>query len=77
MPGLVDVEGKFRRNENEIIVFAFGEHLDEPAINHTDYLEWMLRADFAEDTKRVCRILLARADAAARNRKRTYVHATV
>ena len=58
MSGLVDLARKFKRDEYDLIVFAFGEHQNKPAINHPDYLSWMLRKDFPEDTKRVCRSIL-------------------
>ena len=60
MSGVVDLGRRFRRNENDIIVFAFGEHMEKPAIHHPDYLRWMLGKDFPEDTKRICRYLIGR-----------------
>ena len=71
MTELVDLGRRFRRNENEVIVFAFGEHVDKPAISYPDYLEWMTRRDFPEDTKRVCRRLIGLAERAAAERRRT------
>ena len=65
MTELVDLGRRFRRNDNEVIVFNFGEHADKPAISYPDYLEWMTRRDFPEDTKRVCRRLIALAKRAA------------
>ena len=70
MTELVDLGRRFRRNENEVIVFAFGEHADKPAISYPDYLEWMTRRDFPEDTKRVCRRLIGLAERAAAERRR-------
>ena len=73
MSGIVDLGRKFRRNENDIIVFAFGEHVEKPAIRYPDYLRWMLGKDFPEDTKRICRYLIERCERAralaARNRR--------
>ena len=67
---LVDIERRFRRNENGIVVLGFGEHIDEPALNHPDYLEWMLRKDFAHDTKTTCRKLLDLVQRASRVQQR-------
>jgi len=50
---LLDFSGKFKTNDDGNIVFNFGGHKDEPIENHRDYLEWMLRSDFAADTKAV------------------------
>ena len=69
MSEVVDLGRKFRRNENDVIVFTFGEHADKPAISYPDYLEWMVRRDFPEDTKRVCRRLIGLAERAAAERR--------
>lgn len=50
---LLDFSGKFKTNAAGKIVFNYGNHKDEPISNHRDYLEWMLRSDFAADTKAV------------------------
>jgi len=50
---LLDFSGKFKTNADGFIVFNFGGHKDEPIENYCDYLEWMLRSDFAADTKEV------------------------
>lgn len=70
MSEVVDLGRKFRLNENDVIVFTFGEHADKPAISYPDYLEWMTRRDFPEDTKRVCRRLIGLAERAAAERRR-------
>jgi len=55
----VDRSGKFKRRDDGVIVFAFGKkHKGQPAIEHTDYLDWMRDADFPADTKRAIRRLL-------------------
>ena len=64
MGSLVDLGRRFRRNDNDVIVFAFGEHMDKPAIRHPGFLEWMLKKDFPEDSKRICRYLLDRVQQA-------------
>jgi len=50
---LLDFSGKFKTNSDGKIVFNFGGHKDELIENHRDYLQWMLRSDFAADTKAV------------------------
>lgn len=55
----VDLAGKFVYNEKGIPVFAFGQHKDKPAANYPDFLEWMLKKDFPEQTKNLIRFLLA------------------
>ena len=71
MSGLVDLARKFKRDEYDLIVFAFGEHQNKPAINHPDYLAWMLRKDFPEDTKEICRTILAKVERAGAGGART------
>ena len=41
------------------MVFDFGRHAGEPVSEHPDYVDWMLRADFPEETKRILRALRA------------------
>lgn len=55
-PSEVDRAGKLRRRDGEI-VFAFGKHAGEPVAGHPDYVDWMLGADFPEETKRILRRL--------------------
>ncbi|MFW6193809.1 MAG: exonuclease domain-containing protein, partial [Gemmatimonadota bacterium] len=55
-PEEVDRAGRLRLEEGEI-VFAFGRHAGEPVAEHPDYVDWMLGADFPEETKRVLRRL--------------------
>ncbi len=52
----VDRAGKLRRDGEEV-VFDFGRHRGEPVGRHADYVDWILRSDFPEDTKRVLRSL--------------------
>lgn len=40
----VDRFGRFRREDGKI-VFAFGKHKGKPAMEHQEYLTWMLRKD--------------------------------
>jgi len=49
--GEVDRSRKFRleRGTGEV-VFNFGQYRGEPVREHDDYLDWMLKADFAADT---------------------------
>jgi DNA polymerase-3 subunit epsilon len=58
-PDVVDPEGKFVRDEDGIIIFAFSDHsgkaVDEVARTDPGFLEWMLRKDFSDEAKSVAR----------------------
>lgn len=56
--GEVDRDGKFRRNEDGVIVFNFTKQKGEPCHCHPDLLDWMLRKDFSAETKAVARAIL-------------------
>lgn len=51
----VDRAGKLRRREDGVVCFAFGKHQGEPVADHPEYADWLLGADFAEDTKTAVR----------------------
>lgn len=51
----VDLAGKFVRDEHGNIVFNFGEHKGMEACTEPGYLQWMLKKDFAIDTKMVAK----------------------
>lgn len=53
----IDRAGKFRKKGNTP-VFAFGPHKDQPVRNHLDFVKWMLKKDFPEETKAVARYLI-------------------
>lgn len=55
-PDEVDRAGKLRRQGGEV-VFAFGRHAGEPVAERPEYVAWILRADFPEETKRILRRL--------------------
>lgn len=59
-PRMVDVAGKFVRDELDRIVFAFGKHRGDPIDAHPDFLYWMLQKDFTPSTLGVARIELDR-----------------
>lgn len=59
--GAMDRAGCFRRLEDGTPAFDFGKHRGEPVREHPDYLEWMCRKDFAEETKRLARHFLTPA----------------
>ena len=61
LASLVDLSRRFRRNEDGVVVFGFGAHMDQPAADHLDYVRWMLGKDFSADTKRICQELLSKA----------------
>lgn len=62
-PNIVDPDGKFERREDGAIVFAFSDHhgrtVDEVARTDPSFLEWMLKKDFAEETKSIAREAMA------------------
>jgi DNA polymerase-3 subunit epsilon len=66
-PEMVDRAGKFRRDEDGTVRFAFGGHRGEPVADHPGFLEWMLdpRRDFAPDTLSYAREFLQTAYAGA------------
>lgn len=55
---MVDYDGKFFKNEDGIICFAFGKNKGKRAISDPRYLEWMLTGSFTLDTKYWCKHLL-------------------
>lgn len=60
-PGAMDRAGCFRkREEDDVVVFAFSKHRGDPVRKHPGMLEWMLGKDFPQETKQVARHLLAR-----------------
>lgn len=56
---LLDLSGKFTFNSDGEIVFNFGKHITLLAKNEKPYLEWMLKSDFASDTKRIIKQILS------------------
>jgi len=54
---LVDLAGRIRRNKDGVPVFFFGKHKGQPVKEvfrkDPSYYSWMMRGDFAENTKRV------------------------
>jgi DNA polymerase-3 subunit epsilon len=59
-PRMVDVAGKFVRDDQGRIVFGFGKHRGDPVDAHPDFLYWMLQKDFAPSTLAVARAELDR-----------------
>lgn len=55
--GEVDRSGRFRVDDDGVVVFAFGKHQGKPVADHASYLSWMMGADFPEDTKDAIRKL--------------------
>jgi len=55
---IIDYERKFVRNEDGDIVFTFGKHKGMCVEYEKDYLEWMLKSDFANYTKLVIRKII-------------------
>lgn len=54
----VDRAGRFKRNADGRVVFAFGKHQGELASQNPDYLRWMLGRSFPNDTLAVARDVL-------------------
>jgi DNA polymerase III subunit epsilon len=56
-PEALDLGGMFGRDEDGVIVFIRGKYkgrsLEEIAVSKPDYLEWMQREDFFDDTKAI------------------------
>jgi len=61
----VDIAGKFRRDENGAVVFAFGKHtgrsLADVARTDSNYLTWVLTRPFLSDMHELVRATLAAA----------------
>jgi len=55
---IIDYAECFTRNENGDIVFAFGKHKGFKVIDKSDYINWMLSADFTFDTKEKAKRIL-------------------
>lgn len=55
---IVDIEGKFVKDRDGNIIFNFGKHKGTMARAEPNFVEWMLRGDFTEDVKTVCRKIL-------------------
>lgn len=51
---MVDFAGKFTRNKDGVILLNFGQHKGKPAIEHPDFVKWMLTKDITTDTHRWC-----------------------
>jgi DNA polymerase-3 subunit epsilon len=68
-PNAVDSSGAFVRVEGQLR-FAIGKYRGQPldviAATKPDYLEWMLKQDFFDDTKALVREALSRARASTR-----------
>lgn len=48
---MIDLAGKFKRNEKGEIIFTFGKYKNEPVSKYPDYQNWILNNDFPSDTK--------------------------
>jgi DNA polymerase-3 subunit epsilon len=55
---IIDYAGKFTRDENGDIVFAFGKNKGIKVIDDPQYVNWMLSANFTHDTKQKARQIL-------------------
>lgn len=55
---IIDYAGNFTRNENGDIVFTFGKHKGKRLVDERDYVEWMCKGNFTEDTKDKAKAIL-------------------
>jgi len=55
----IDSDGKFRWNDKNEAVVGFGKNRDkllkEVAEQDSSFLEWIIRSDFPDETKKICR----------------------
>jgi len=59
---ILDLSGKFCEDADGNILLNFGKYRGEKALDHLDFIEWMLyKADFPADTNKVCEQLLQEA----------------
>lgn len=56
--GEVDRDGKFRRREDGVVVFNFGQKRGTPVHEEDGLLRWMLPRDFSAETKAFARTFL-------------------
>lgn len=51
---ILDLSGKFVKNDAGVICYNFGKHKDCPVTDHLDFLDWMLnKASFNADTCKI------------------------
>jgi DNA polymerase-3 subunit epsilon len=55
---IVDMAGKFTKDEDGDLIFTFGQHKDKKARTQPQYLQWMMKGDFPSDTKQFARSLI-------------------
>lgn len=55
---IVDLAGKFVKNEAGEIVFTFGPHNGQPAKSQKGFLNWMMGKDFNKDTLNIARKIM-------------------
>lgn len=51
---ILDLSGKFSYDKDNDIIFTFGKHINQKAKNHLDFVQWMIRANFPNDTVKIC-----------------------
>lgn len=57
---VADLSGNFYYDEQGTIRFAKGKHKDKLAKSEKGYLDWMLKADFPSNTKKIVELLLSK-----------------
>lgn len=55
---ILDLNGKFSHDKEGNIILTFGKYRGEKAADHLDFVEWMVRANFPDDTLAICYKLL-------------------
>lgn len=64
--GEVDRDGKFRRRDDGVVVFNFGQKRGTPVMEEEGLLRWMLARDFSAESKAYARAFLAEIEEAWR-----------
>jgi DNA polymerase-3 subunit epsilon len=59
----IDRDGKFKRRDDGVAVFAFGKHDGRPVAEEMGYVDWMMSKDFSPETKAWCRRFREEQDA--------------
>lgn len=61
---MLDLHGKFvYADDGETILLNFGKHRGDPAIEHLDFLKWMVtRASFTPDVNKICNEILCQKE---------------
>ena len=56
---VIDLAGKFTTDENGVILLNFGKSKGQPAHKNIDFLQWMLKGNFSNDTLKIARRIIS------------------